>query len=389
MQGGIYMSKWEDKYNQYKDGGIDNVISELTSKGISTKEEKKEYRKLTKIKEKMSQIENIIEYREKLKAELAEFKKEDSAREKLDKASKRREELSKEIEGYQKRYEEIVKELRNSKLEPDEKSKLEDEKNKINTKMPKAQDEMDKQEEILKSGLGKKREKVDLSKEEIEAKKIETQTKISKCNLVAKNLLNGLNWEQIDIKLDNWKDKKFTSKDDKLAKDIESTKKARQERVEEFKKDKDTEEMVDLMDFATKHKDIDSVYSEKLDYNKPALTFAHKHPRLAKIGEFFKGLKDRFSREKDEEIDIEEMKEEKPDIEHTKKEEKSFREYIKEIAEKGINGVEAEEKAARQKAAKEKLEKMRKANRETEEKKFGKDYTERYNNESEKDDGAR
>lgn len=364
----ICMSKWEDKYNRYKDGGIDNVISELTTKEILTKEEKKEYRKLIKIKEKMPQVENVVEYRDKLKEELEQIKKEMSIRNSLKEATDKRDKLEKEIAEYQDKYEKINKKLKNKDLADEERRKLEAEKTEISEKMPRAQEERDKVEDTLTKALGEKRELSTLEEQEISEKMFEKQTKISKCNLVAKNLLNGLNWEQIDIKLDNWKDKKFTSKDDKLSKDIEEAKKEREEKVNNFKLE--IKEEID---------DLDK--EEKTENNKPAITFADKHPRLAKIGKFFRNIINRFSNKEKEEIKeekIEETKVEKAEgteiekAEETKVEnvEKSFKEYIKEIAEKGMNEIKKEELQA-------KLVEMRKANREAEAKKFGQNYADK------------
>ncbi len=47
------------------------------------------------------------------------------------------------------------------------------------------------------------------------------KTRMSKCNMVAKNLLNGASWDTINLKLDNW-DKKFTKKKDE--KQVKKTK---------------------------------------------------------------------------------------------------------------------------------------------------------------------
>lgn len=376
------MSKWEDKYETYKNGGIDSIINDLTAKGISTKEEKKEYRKLTKIKEKMPQIDNVVEYRNKLKKELNDLKKEISVRENLEKAGKKQEELSAKIERYQKRYEDIVKQLKNDKLDPDKRKQLENEKSLINEDMPKVQDEMTKQEKVLGNGLGEKRQLSDLSKEELETKRFDIQTKVSKCNLVARNLLDGLSWEQIDIKLDNWKDKRFKSVDNKLETEIEALKRKREEKVNDFK--------LDIKEDGLDYKKEDGLnYKIEEKTNKPDLTFADKHPRLAKIGNFFKGLKDRFIKK-----DQPEMSEKyNPEIttveEKNEKEEKPFKEYIKEIAEKGIDGVNEEEKTAKRRELKAKLEEMRAVNRKTEAEKFGQEYAENSDYRTNNDDEGR
>ncbi len=395
------MSKWEDKYEKYKNGGIDQIIEDLkknglesesinkkelkvgskdvttdmSSKGIVTKKEKEEYKKLTKIKDKMPQIENVVEYRNRLKNDLKQMKEEMGIRENLEKATKEKEDLEKKIAGYQDRYEKISKELKNNKLEADKRKKLESEKSEIAEKMPKAQEKMEAQEDILLKSLGEKRELAKLSKEEIDKKMFETQNKISKCNLVAGNLLNGLNWEQIDIKLDNWKDRKLTSKDGKLDKDIEDFKIRRQEKVDKFALDRD--KMADIIQMSEEN------YYDKdlIEYNKPELTFADRHPRLAKIGNFFKNMKDKFfNREEKGSKDVKEKgskdvkEKELGDIKEKNDEEpknnekgKSFKDEIKIIAQVGY-------KEAKNKELRTRYEAMREENRKLEEEKFGKEY---------------
>jgi len=348
------MSKWEDKYNQYKDGGIDNVISELLSKGITTKEQKKEYAKLVKIKEKMPQIDNVIEYRDKLKEELNQLKAEIETRKTLAQASEEIQKLGREIDELQEQSQKIAKQLKDPKITDEKRAELQAEQDKIGPKMAKAQDTIQENENILNSNLGRKNEQSELSTDEIKNKVVDTQTKISKCNLVAHNLLNGLNWDLINMKLDNWQDKKFTSKDGKLEENI---KRKREEKVNEF-----MENYAPNLDDETPGRD-----DETSENNKPALTFADKHPRLAKIGNFFKGIRDRFTKKEKEDIQSTEPKE-------PVKKEESFKEYIREVAEKGLDGIAAEEKAARQKAAKQKLEEMRTANRVAEAVKYGPEY---------------
>ena len=68
-------------------------------------------------------------------------------------------------------------------------------------------------------------------------------------------------------------------------------------------------------------------------------------------------------------------------------EDKSFREYIKAVAEKGMDGVSMEEKVARQEKAERKLAEMREANRKAEEKNFGPGYAKKSDYRRNKDDG--
>ena len=73
------MNKWEDKYEKLKNGEFDARIDELKDKAnnkTATKEEYKEYEKLSKSKNNLGKVENVLEYREKLKEELNELKQE-------------------------------------------------------------------------------------------------------------------------------------------------------------------------------------------------------------------------------------------------------------------------------------------------------------------------
>lgn len=454
------MSKWEDKYYEISPK-IDNMIQEQRDKirkmkrknvnlekddGSVKAEEhiyklnkaKKENQRLENLKPKLKLVANIIAYKNKLKGQLKELKEEGQRRNSLKQAASRQETLENEIAEYQERYEKIGKEIKEvnrklKELKPEEKDKkveledklldLEIEREEITKEMPKVQDRRDKQEEILKQGLGRKTALSELSQEEIDDKSLDIRNKISKCNLVAQCLMNGLNWDSIDMKLDSWKDKKFTSKDDKLSKAKDNAKK---DTEKELEKDKDEPQKepekppIDLGD-------------NGIDSGVPAVknTFADRHPRLAKIGRFFKNIFSRTKRtevkqgktaeelqdemikakiaeameritgdrnaqkeekeqpQKDLPKDME-KKEEKKELEEKKTEKKpeeelSFKEYIRQIAEKGMAKVEKEQREAKQKeereqkearlkGAREKLAEKQKVNREAEKRKFGEKY---------------
>ena len=73
------MNKWEDKYSKLKNGQFDARIDELRDKEdnkTATKEEHKEYEKLSKAKNNLGKVENVLEYREKLKEDLEDLKRE-------------------------------------------------------------------------------------------------------------------------------------------------------------------------------------------------------------------------------------------------------------------------------------------------------------------------
>lgn len=385
------MSKWEDKYNEYKDGGIDNVINEFVSKGVTTKERKKEYDKLVKIKGKMPQVANVIEKRDKLQEEVKQLKAELETRRTLTEASKKVELLGKEIDRLQEQSEKIDKQLKNPKLTDEKRAELQAEQDKIGPKMAKVQDEIGKNEGILNSAVGIKREFREIPTEDLQKQIEDKDEKRKMCNTAARMLIEGKNWELIGEKLDNWQNRKFTSKDGKLNEKIENKKNKTAVDKENKVEDKTSEDLKKKREEKVNEfiKDYTPDF-ENYGENKPDLTFADKHPKLAKIGNFFKGIKDKFIKKEKDNVENTEIKDPvKKDegVKEENKENKSFKEELRRIAEIGIDGIEAEEKAARQQAAKEKLAKMRADNRTAETEKFGKEYAEQSDYRSNDDEG--
>jgi len=156
--------------------------------------------------------------------------------------------------------------------------------------------------------------------------------------MVANSLVNGLSWDDIELKLDNWtKDRRLTPKDESSKDPIESARRAREEKAKKFKLDFDADK-----EFEDESKEVGSDELGHEEDNKPALTFADKHPRLARVGNFFKGIRDRFiKKEKDETENTESKgpssKEEKEEDkkERTEKSAYTFKDEIRYIAEYG------------------------------------------------------
>ena len=217
--------------------------------------------------------------------------------------------------------------------------------------------QQDKVKELLENN--KNRELADLSMEELETSKTEIATTISKCNLVCEGLFNGLDWDAIGKKIEDFEQKVFKSKDGKLKEEKEKLKKAREEEKEKFEFD-ETELDLDNDDF------------EIIGDNLPTPTFEEKHPRLAKIKKWFKNI---FTRENKQ--DVQELEEKDEKRQDNKKEDISFKDYIKQIAERGTEEEKAA-KAARKQELLEKVGKDREANKKAaydrEVTNFGEDY---------------
>lgn len=385
------MNKWEDKYSKLKNGEFDARIDELKDKAnnkTATKEEYKEYEKLSKSKNNLGKVENVLEYREKLKEELNELKQEVETRKDAVLANQESKKLEEELAKITEEIIKTEKELKNPEIQEDRKNELLAKREELYGKRDENNSKYAKAQKALEGEFNREGELKDLSKKEIEDKALLLKTRMSKCNMVAKNLLNGASWDTINLKLDNWdKDKRFTRKKDE--KSVENTKNENSNLEKEVSGNASLENKSEELD----ERDLFSD-SKSEAYNKnKQLMFEKKHPRLAKIQSWFKkmfGKEEKMLPEPEEKGKSEKIKAasalNKTEESKEQDEDKSFREYIKAVAEKGMDGVSMEEKVAKQEKAERKLAEMRKANRVAEAEKFGQDYAEKsdYRN---KDDG--
>lgn len=385
------MNKWEDKYEKLKNGEFDARIDELKDKAnnkTATKEEYKEYEKLSKAKNNLGKVENVLEYREKLKEELNELKQEVETRKDAVLANQESKKLEEELVKITEEIIKTEKELKDSEIKEDRKNELLAKREELYGKRDENNSRYAKAQKALEGEFSREGELKNLSKKEIEDKALLLKTRMSKCNMVAKNLLNGASWDTINLKLDNWdKDKRFTRKKDE--KSVENTKNENSNLEKEVSGNASLENKSEELD----ERDLFSD-SKSEAYNKnKQLMFEKKHPRLAKIQSWFKkmfGKEEKMLPEPEEKGKSEKIKAasalNKTEESKEQDEDKSFREYIKAVAEKGMDGVSMEEKVAKQEKAERKLAEMRKANRAAEAEKFGQDYAEKsdYRN---KDDG--
>lgn len=361
------MSKVEE-YNKVKENillGFDDLQNKIKAK-TATKEEYDEYQRLSRAKENLPKIENLFKYKEKLETFLDDVDEELAKRENLKAVNKEIEKLDKKMSEIEKESMEIESNLKDPNLKEEKKEELKSKKDKLMAERDENNKNYSKKQEELKSYLGKDNGLNEKTDKELNALALNVSSRISKCNMATKNLLRGKSWDAIDCKLENWNEpKKYTGRKKQELNIFDP------EEVEKFFSKKEEE-------------------NNKLD-----LTFADKHPRLARIGKFFRNIANRITGKKEESAKTpkkEEPKKEEPKEKVSEEElglDKDFRAQLKELAEKGMDGMNAEEKAARQEVAKAKLEEMRKANRETEANKFGKKYADKSDYRNKEDDGSR
>lgn len=293
------------------------------------------YKNFEKNKDK---IKNILEYRKSLEKKLSELPKDNLKQ--IENKRKEQQALEARIKEYQDEIE-YMKEVLKQDI-PDEKRQIE--LFTLKTKM----DMLGKLQEVQANN---DREIIKLEEEsknfdEKSANKKEIyERKIAKCNIIAANLLKGKDIGEIELDVDA-SGKTYTSPDGKLNKKIERAKKGKV-----YKFDEEKGEFVEQEDY-------EYVEGEEMEDNKNKMParisdFAQKFPFIAKIGNFFKNMKNkiveyfkdddifedketRISREK---IIDDIMKENEKNM----SQDKSYREMIssedkllKEIAEKGV-----------------------------------------------------
>ncbi len=391
---------WEIEYEKYKSTDTQVKLEELKNKldaKTITRQEYDEYQKMLKVIDNLPKVENVIEYMEKLDQDLSVLKEEIRAREEQRQIEEKRikpENLEKELEAnLNKQYELIAKRKEiNKKIaltsDKQEIEKLKLEKEEVNQELSKLELQAKQNNDIFVEMHSTKKEnkkltKKDLAKysdEDLRAKCFEISAMISKCNMVASNLMKGLSRDSLQVKLEGWKDRKFTSKEplpltrrEKMA--------IKEEENSSVNETEDKEETEEESAFYTNAKEE----NEWVEFPRPLSEFEKAFPRLAKrfpklqenfIGKTMLAIKNRFrpiEEEKEEQEDKQEMPEQletneppENDSENSKEEENSktkkekFMNYVKydvlEVAEKGIEQVQKEDLENRKK----RLEEMRK-----------------------------
>lgn len=327
------MKKWEEKYNEIKSGKLDIRISELqaklTAKTIS-KDEYKELEKNKKVKDNISKINNIIEYKSKLEKQLQDFKSEETRRKSVSDLNKEEKYLEDELKGLEASKATVERELKNSNISDAEKVNLQQKLLDIKGKINENQNKFSKNQLDI-SNLPKGQIKFSsLDKEDLTANMMKISSKISKCNMICGRLIEGYSWDSIDIKLEQWQDRKFTAK--KGTKNI-------------------------LKDAVNVDKTV-TIQEKEENTNKSLVEvseFDQKHPRLAKIKNFFKDIgktvKNYFKGE--EEPMNEEIEKTENNNRNVNKDD--FREYIKVVAEKGMKQADKDRLEAKRKAVQQKI----------------------------------
>lgn len=361
------MRKWEEKYKEIQSGKLDARISELQEKFNNksiTRDELKEFEKSKRIKENISKVDNVVEYKNKLEGQLKEIKAEQDRRKSLVDLDKEAKKLDGELGRLKIEKAVAERELKTPDLSDDKKAEIEARLAGIKDKMNKNQESYSKNQLTIAATSKAGGKLAELPDEELAGKRTNISSKISKCNMICGKLIEGYSWDSIDMKLEQWQDRKLTSKketadkmrnaakEDKKEKAERTSSQAREGAGRELGKGKATIGRTNPEDSKEKPEE------EKAGSLVEVSEFDRKHPRLAKIKNFFKrmgqSIKNTFT-DKEEDLEKVEKSEEKSPEEKAKEEADDFRAYIKVVADKGMKQADKERLEAKKEALKQKL----------------------------------
>ena len=338
------MKEWEKIYSKLKTGEYDKAISvleeKIKNKSVS-KEEYEAYNRITKARDNLDKIDNVLDYRIKLQKFLKDIDIELQSRKDLSKLNKEKSKLEKEMETLEAKLNGLPKE---AVAEREEAKKQIDANNEAYAK----------NQEQLRGFISRDDRFKDKTNKELKATALKVSASISKCDIVADNLVHGKSWNAVDYDLKKFKEPtKYTPKDTK----IEDIKKQPEDKI--------------VQDKTVQDKTLDDKQPEdkKIDDKDDSKT---KETRLGKIKNWFKKLLRGRNKETLPEPEKKETPKEEKKLTVTLPEEKvkeedlfleaSFIDTIKVVAEKGVEGKKTEDEKARIEAAKARLEKLRKDN---------------------------
>ena len=361
--------KWERDYEQYSsstelDERIQN-LQDLINGKTATKEEYAEHKKLTAVKSNLPKVKNILELREKLDLRRKAIRDEIARRESIEKYEKATKVLDNEMKRLQWEKDLLEEQLKNPNLKPEKRAEFE-------TKL--AENDKKRQENNMKFGdcheaikaqnsQTEQSEFKNVSIEDLKNRAISISSHISQCNLACNKLMQGFSWQSIEVALDKYEGEKLKAKGQQAAK---------------IKQNREAAKASNAKGQQTTSAPKSQDKEENEENSLVPLTRWQKIKNWAK--ETWGKIKAPFVDDEEQEVseEVESEQEEKPtfwqrvknwfkDDESKEQSEKgkensekgkedSFRQYLRDVAEKGMDGVEQEKTEARMKSAREKLE---------------------------------
>lgn len=295
--------KWEREYESLKTKNIDEEIKKLESEINSSKrnlasikdsksdeyragktqqkDKAKELDRMKMLKENLPQVERTIKFRDAQAKRLEKLNQDKKAYEtsllETKKLSDEVQTLEDELAVLREQEAKINESLKRPDLSDEDKKRLEQLKVQNAQKQTQNHNSFSDNQKKLALKLNNPLPKRDFDKEMQVVKNM-----ISKSNFICRNLMEGKKMEEISVDLKNWKDSRFTDRTNGI-RDVRNNLKP-----EAGKEDPQFDEVEQGVQNQINNQEFGEV--GEVSENKPVKVseFAEKHPRLAKIGNFFK-----------------------------------------------------------------------------------------------------
>ena len=268
--------KTKEAYQEALEAKKSEIQKEIKTKKEEVDLMRKELEKYENYKKNKDKIKNILEYRNALQARLEKLPK-DLSKE-IENKQKDTLAIAEGIKQYSNEIEELRKQAKNDMPEDQKRILLFTLKTKIE-----ARESLRNKKYELNYQIRNLEGQQKSYNSDVEDKKIIYERRISKCNIIAANLLKGKNIGEFELKVEP-ASKKFTSPDGKIAQQINATKNALQNKTQATSQ-------------PTQYSNLNQ---QKMSPN--GLTkvgeldeFKEKHPTMAKIRDFFKRIKRNIS----------------------------------------------------------------------------------------------
>lgn len=288
--------KWEREYESLKTKNIDEEIKKLegeinnTKRSLASikdtksdeyrtnkmqqKDKEKELSKMKMLKENLPQVERTVKFRDAQAKRLEKLNQDkkvyEASLKETKKLSDEAQKLEDKLAELRAQEAKINEALKSPKLSDEDRKKLEQAKIQNRQQQTQNHNDFSDNQKRLSLKLNNPLPKRDFDKEMQVVKNM-----ISKSNFICRNLMEGKKMEEISVDLKNWKDSRFTDKSNETKNKTENSK------PEDGKEEQFTE-----VDKGVQQQIADQEIGE----NKPVKVseFDEKHPRLAKIKNFFK-----------------------------------------------------------------------------------------------------
>lgn len=391
---GYKKEKWEIQFEEYQNGGLDKNLEEVkakyNNKEIDAKQYIKEQKRIEKIKNNLSKVENLVKFRYELNDLKSMLEDELINRYGQAKSIVNSKEIDKKIEESDKKNEELLTRIDEIKAKLKNKNLTKNEIENLQKGLKENEKKLDaNNKEFLELNARRNNNKQSsieqangqqfsmLKSDDLKKEYSKVCMKLSRNNFFAKRLLKGYDIESIKIEDKNidWEAKKYTIN----AKQIEKIKKLKEAAKENEKSIDKSEKTPEKITEEAEKKIGEDVKEIMKDKESTALIevseFERKHPRLAKIAKFFSNIKNKISNKKENDVQVDTDEQQENNLQKEKEVPKNkHNDFIKrlndmnqyeisDVAEKGMDGIKEDRMSEAKKRLMENKQKSAKASK--------------------------